>query len=307
MLELIKPLLTDFQNPILYAIPFFALLMAIEIYINYRERSDNYTIKDTAASLSMGFGSVFVDILTKSIAYATFSVLYLEVGYFQSYLEFTVLGWGILFFLDDFIFYWHHRLSHQVRLLWAAHVNHHSSTHYNLSTALRQSWTELFYKYFLYLILPLLGFHPIMILTQMAFSLIYQFWIHTKHIKKLPNWVEFIFNTPSHHRVHHAKNIRYLDKNHGGILIIWDRIFGTFEKEDPREPVVYGITTNINTYNPFKIASHDFINIWKDLKKAPDWKSCLKYLFYPPGWSHNGSTQTAEEMRQNLTVNEAKN
>ena len=125
MLELIKPLLTDFQNPILYAIPFFAVLMGIEIYINYRERSDNYTIKDTAASLSMGFGSVFVDILTKSIAYATFSVLYLEVGYFQSYLEFTILGWGILFFLDDFIFYWHHRLSHQVRLLWAAHVNHH--------------------------------------------------------------------------------------------------------------------------------------------------------------------------------------
>ena len=146
-----------------------------------------------------------------------------------------------------------------------------------------------------------------MMLTQMAFSLIYQFWIHTKHIKTLPNWVEFIFNTPAHHRVHHAKNIRYLDKNHGGILIIWDRIFGTFKKEDPEEPVVYGITTNINTYNPFKIASHDFINIWKDLKKAPDWKSCLKYLFYPPGWSHNGSTQTAEEMRQNLAVNEAKN
>lgn len=297
MFDFFKPILIDFQNPVLYAIPIFALLMGIEIYVNYKDRSDNYSLPDTAASLSMGIGSVVVDLLTKSVAYLAFWALYEQFGFFKGYLEFTALGWLLLFFFDDFTFYWHHRLSHQVRLLWAAHVNHHSSTHYNLSTALRQSWTEVFYKYIWYLWLPILGFHPIMILVQMSLSLIYQFWIHTKHIKQLPTFVEYIFNTPAHHRVHHAKNILYLDKNHAGILIIWDRLFGTFQQEDPNEPVEYGITTNINTYNPLRIASHDFVILYQDLRKANPWSVRLKYLLYPPGWSPDGSTQTADQMR----------
>lgn len=296
MWEFIQPIL-NFDNPIAYAIPFFALLIGIEAYLNYKERSDNYQLKDSAASISMGFGSVFIDLITKSIALLTFKFIYTNYGLFSDALSFTVLGWVLLFFLDDFTFYWHHRLSHQVRLLWAAHVNHHSSTHYNLSTALRQSWTELFYKYIWYLWLPLLGFPPLMILIQISISLIYQFWIHTKHIKRFPAFFEFFMNTPSHHRVHHAKNIIYLDRNHAGILIIWDRLFGTFMEEDPNEPVVYGITTNINTYNPLRIASHEFINLGKDIYKAPTFSDKLKYLLLPPGWSHDGSTMTADEMR----------
>ena len=138
-------------------------------------------------------------------------------------------------------------------------------------------------------------------------SLIYQFWIHTKHIKQFPAFFEFLFNTPSHHRVHHAKNIVYLDRNHAGILIIWDRFFGTFMKEDPKEPVVYGITTNINTYNPLKIASHEFINLGKDISKAPTFSDKLKYLLLPPGWSHDGSTMTADEMLADLEQQNAKN
>lgn len=296
MWEFLQPIL-NFNNPVAYAIPFFVLLMGIEAYLNYKERSDNYELKDSAASISMGLGSVFIDLITKSIALSIFYFLYDNYGLFNEALSYTILGWGLLFFLDDFTFYWHHRLSHQVRLLWAAHVNHHSSTHYNLSTALRQSWTELFYKYMWYLWLPLLGFHPLMILMQISISLIYQFWIHTKYIQRFPAWFEFIFNTPSHHRVHHAKNIIYLDRNHAGILIIWDRLFGTFMKEDPNEPVIYGITTNINTYNPLKIASHEFINLGKDIYKAPTFSDKLKYILLPPGWSHDGSTMTADEMR----------
>jgi sterol desaturase/sphingolipid hydroxylase (fatty acid hydroxylase superfamily) len=296
MWEFIQPIL-EFDNPIVYAIPFFSLLILIEAYINYKERADNYQLKDATASISMGLGSVFIDLITKSTALILFTIIYTNYGLFNEALSFTVLGWILLFFLDDVTFYFHHRFSHQVRLLWAAHVNHHSSVHYNLSTALRQSWTELFYKYLWYLWLPFLGFPPLMILTQISISLIYQFWVHTKHIKRLPAWFEFIFNTPSHHRVHHAKNIVYLDRNHAGILIIWDRLFGTFMEEDPNEPVVYGITTNINTYNPIKIASHEFINLGKDIYKAPTFSDKLKYILMPPGWSHDGSTMTADEMR----------
>ncbi len=296
MWEFIQPIL-EFDNPIVYAIPFFSLLILIEAYINYKERADNYQLKDATASISMGLGSVFIDLITKSTALILFTIIYTNYGLFNEALSFTVLGWVLLFFLDDVTFYFHHRFSHQVRLLWAAHVNHHSSVHYNLSTALRQSWTELFYKYLWYLWLPFLGFPPLMILTQISISLIYQFWVHTKHIKRLPAWFEFIFNTPSHHRVHHAKNIVYLDRNHAGILIIWDRLFGTFMEEDPNEPVVYGITTNINTYNPIKIASHEFINLGKDIYKAPTFSDKLKYILMPPGWSHDGSTMTADEMR----------
>ena len=300
MWEFIKPVVLDFQNPVLYAIPVFLLLICIEAYINYKERSDNYILKDSVASISMGLGSAFIDIITKSTAFAVFTWLYLNFGFFKDALSFTVLGWCLLFFLDDFTFYWHHRMSHQVRVLWAAHVNHHSSLHYNLSTALRQSWAELFYKYIWYLWLPILGFPPMMILTQISISLIYQFWVHTKHIDRFPGIIELIFNTPSHHRVHHAKNVVYLDRNHAGILIIWDRMFGTFLEEDPNIPVEYGITTNINTYNPLRIATHDFVNLGKDLKKAPTFAAKLGYIFLPPGWSHDGSTQTADEMRAAL-------
>ncbi|BDS15317.1 sterol desaturase family protein [Aureispira anguillae] len=296
MWEFIQPVLA-FKNPVAFAVPIFALLIAIEAYLNYKERADNYLLPDAVASISMGLGSVIIDLLTKSIALASFWLIYNHYGIWKEALSYTVLGWVLLFFLDDFTFYWHHRFSHQIRVLWAAHVNHHSSQHYNLSTALRQSWAELFYKYIWYIWLPFLGFHPIMILTQLSISLIYQFWIHTKYIQRFPRWFEFIFNTPSHHRVHHAKNIIYLDRNHAGILIIWDRMFGTFMEEDPNEPVIYGITTNIDTYNPLRIASHEFINLGKDIRKAPSLMDKLKYIFLPPGWSHDGSTATADEMR----------
>lgn len=297
MFEFLRPIL-EFDNPVIYAIPFFLLLTGIESYINYKEKKNFYELKDSLASISMGIGSLFIDIVFKSFAFIAFSYLFNEFGFFKDYLSWTILGWILLFFLDDFTFYWHHRLSHEIRILWAAHVNHHSSVQYNLSTAVRQSWTEMVYKYIFYLWLPFIGFDPIMILTQISINLIFQFWIHTKMINKMPAWFEFIFNTPSHHRVHHASNVQYLDKNHAGTLIIWDRLFGTFMSE--KDEVVYGITNNIKSYNPLKIATHEFNSLWKDLNKSKSLSHKLKYIFYPPGWSHDKSTLTAKEMIKSL-------
>jgi sterol desaturase/sphingolipid hydroxylase (fatty acid hydroxylase superfamily) len=286
-------------DPVLYAIPFFIVLMLVELYIIRKEQINEYELKDSAASIGMGLGSVIINLLPKTVAVALFTVLYNEVGVFKDYLQAGFwYSWVILFFLDDLVFYWHHRLSHEIRILWAAHVQHHSSEHYNLSTALRQSWTEAFYKFTLYALLALIGFHPLMILTQMSISLIYQFWIHTRTIKKLPRWVEFFMNTPSHHRVHHGSNIKYLDRNHAGILIIWDRMFGTFQEEE--EDVIYGITENLHSFSTFKIVTHEYQAIFRDMKNAPTFADKIKYLLYPPGWSHTGASKTAKALQKEM-------
>jgi sterol desaturase/sphingolipid hydroxylase (fatty acid hydroxylase superfamily) len=232
----------------------------------------------------------------KAMAYFTFLWIYDNFRIFTFRPELWY-SWVILLFLEDFAFYMHHRSCHEIRLFWAGHVNHHSSVNYNLAVALRQGWGELTHKYIWWLWLPLIGFHPMMILMQMSISLIYQYWLHTETIKSLGP-LEWFMNTPSHHRVHHGRNVRYLDRNHAGIFIIWDRLFGTFEKET--EKPEYGITTNIETYNPLKIASHEYIALWKDVKKAPGFLNKIRYIFMPPGWSHNGSTKTAKELRKEL-------
>ena len=189
--------------------------------------------------------------------------------------------WVLLFFADDVSYYWFHRVSHESRVFWASHVVHHSSEHYNLSTALRQTWVPMTYFPF-WLWLPLVGFPVWMVLLAQAWSLIYQFWIHTERIRKLPRPLEYVLNTPSHHRVHHGSNEVYLDKNYGGILIIWDRIFGTFTREGER--VRYGLTKNIRTFSPVKVAFHEYGAMWGDLKRARSWRERLGVLFKGPGW-----------------------
>jgi sterol desaturase/sphingolipid hydroxylase (fatty acid hydroxylase superfamily) len=199
-----------------------------------------------------------------------------------------------LFFAEDFVYYWWHRASHEVRLLWAAHENHHSSRHYNLSTALRQSWTTPFTTVPFYVFLPLLGFHPFMVATQVGVSLLYQFWLHTELVGRLGPF-EWLFNTPSHHRVHHGTNLEYLDRNHGGILILWDRLFGTFEPE--RAPVRYGLTKNIDTFSPFRIAFHEWASMARQAWSGRGLREALGYVLLPPGWSPDGSTLTASQLR----------
>lgn len=286
------------KDPVVWAIPFFLILISIELFINWREHLNLYEKKEALSSIGMGLGSLVIDILTKGLALGTYYLIYNTYHIFN--IGWHWWAWILILFADDFTFYWHHRLSHEVRILWAAHVNHHSSTTLNLATALRQSWGEQFYKYIWWLWMPLVGFDPLMMLMMMSISLIYQYWVHTELIKRLPVWYEFIFNTPSHHRVHHASNIRYLDRNHAGILIIWDRMLGTFSPEVDSEKPKYGITTNINTYNLFKIASHEFVDVYHDVRRAPKFTDKLKYIFYPPGWSHDGPDQRAKTLRKDF-------
>ncbi len=286
---------------IMFAIPLFLTAIVLELIFNFVHDRHLYHGKDSIASISMGIGSLFMNLGMKALAMLAYGFLY-QFRIFEG-LETYWWAWVILFFADDFSFYWHHRLSHEVRILWAAHVNHHSSVNLNFSTALRQSWTELFHKYIFWLWLPIVGFPPWMILTMMSFSLIFQFLQHTRLVGKLGP-IEWIFNTPSSHRVHHASNIRYMDRNHAGVLIIWDRLFGTYQEELDEDEPVYGITTNIYTYNPIKIASHEYSAIWSDLKTMPTFKDKVKLLLYPPGWSPNGPDQTAKFLQKQLHLEE---
>lgn len=286
--------LSPYPDPVVYFVPFFILLIIVELIINYKSNVKIHDPKDSFASIGMGLGSVVLGIGVKATAFLIFTFLHqfaiFEIGW-------AWWAWILILFADDFSFYWHHRLSHQIRVLWAAHVNHHSSVNYNLAVALRQSWVEIFYKYIFWLWLPIIGFEPIMIMTMMSFSLIYQFWIHTRTIKSLGP-LEWVLNTPSHHRVHHASDVKYLDRNHAGIFIIWDRMFGTFQKEE--EDPTFGITKNIETYNLFEIAFHEYKALWKDVKNAKTFKDKINYLIMPPGWSPDGSTKTADELREEL-------
>lgn len=285
------------SNLVLYAIPAFVALLLLELAWSRRHPEvKGYKTPDTLASLSMGLLNVAINAGTKLLSLAFFVFLY-EHRIVDLVALLGVWSWLVLFVVEDHSYYWFHRIHHEVRLLWACHVNHHSSQYYNLSTALRQPLLTPFTGPIFWAPLPLLGFPPYMILTAQAISLLYQFWLHTEAIDKLGVLEEFM-NTPSHHRVHHGKNVRYLDKNHGGILIIWDRLFGTFARET--EPVVYGLTKDIETYNPLRIGFHEFAAIGKDVARAPSITAKLGYVFAPPGWSHDGSTQTAGQLQRTL-------
>jgi sterol desaturase/sphingolipid hydroxylase (fatty acid hydroxylase superfamily) len=274
------------------AIPFFLALLVIEAVFDAIMRRDLYQRQDTFTSLSMGVGNVLVGLFTKAMAFGIFSFVH-RFAIFE--IPATWCSWTLLFFADDFTYYVFHRTSHECRLFWASHVVHHSSQKYNLSTALRQTWTGGFMGFVFWLWLPLVGFSPVMVLTMQAFSLIYQFWIHTEVVRHIGP-LEAIFNSPSHHRVHHGSNLQYLDRNHAGTLIIWDRLFGTFVPEGD-EKVVYGLTKNIYTYNPVRIAFKEWMDLARDVRQAPDWKTAWRYIFAPPGWSHDGRTQTSEQLR----------
>lgn len=288
-----------FEAPdlILWAIPAFLLLLVAEAVFSALDQRELYETKDTFASLAMGAGNVVVNLVGKALMLAVLWVLYRWTGVFRETLSPLVWwSWPLLFVAEDFSYYWFHRISHACRFFWASHVVHHSSERYNLSTALRQTWTGSVTGAFVFwLWLPVVGFHPIAILTMQAVSLIYQFWIHTETVGRLPRPIEWVFNTPSHHRVHHGSDPEYLDRNHGGVLIIWDRIFGTFQPEKQRP--TYGLTTPLASHHPFRIAFHEWADIARDLRAAPTWRARLGYLFGPPGWSHDGSRLTTEEYR----------
>ncbi len=282
------------NNIVIYAIPGFILLLLLEIWFSVRYQKHWFELKDTASSLVMGIGNVIVGLLGKTLVFGAYTLVY-QFHIFE--IEVVWWAWVLLFFGEDFSYYWFHRISHESRYFWASHVVHHSSRKYNLGTALRQTWTgDLTGGFIFWLWLPLIGFHPIWVMMMQSVSLLYQFWIHTEAIDKLPGPLEFIFNTPAHHRVHHSSDPKYLDRNHGGILIIWDRIFGTFQQEE--EHPTYGLVKNINTYNPVKIAFLEWGRLFRDTFTAGSFRNAMGYMFGPPGWSHDGSRKTSEQIRE---------
>jgi sterol desaturase/sphingolipid hydroxylase (fatty acid hydroxylase superfamily) len=255
-----------------------------------------YQWRDTLANIAMGWGNFAIGVLMAAVVVAGLTVAYEHRAW--DIPASSPWSWAAIFFLDDFIYYWYHRLAHEHRLWWAAHVNHHSSELYNLSTAVRQSWTGLLVGTWLpWVPLALLGFPPWMILMQQTVNLFYQFWIHTEAVDRMPAWFEAVFNTPSHHRVHHAANPRYLDRNYAGILIVWDRLFGTFVAESVHEPVRYGIVKNIHTSNPLRIAMHEWQSIGRDLRAARSVREVLGVTLGPPGWRADGQGETSQRIR----------
>ena len=245
---------------LLVAIPVFMLAIAVEWRLA-PNRGELYESRDTAANLVMGAGNVTIQLAWKVAVLALYLLVY-EYRLFDLP-QTAIWVWVVAFFVEDLCYYAFHRFHHTTRIGWAAHVNHHSSEHYNLAVALRQSWTTPFTGLWFWLPMPLLGFHPLMVLTLQSTSLIYQFWIHTQLIGSL-GAAEKVLNTPSHHRVHHGSNPEYIDRNFAGVLIIWDKLFGSFEPE--RAPVKYGLTKNIHSFNPLVIAFHEWRNLLSSMR-----------------------------------------
>ena len=293
-------------NTILIAIPAFLFLLLTEWFVGRWRGVDVYERKDTATSLTMGTGKLILGVgvdavllillvATREFGGAVFKLPTIAMDQWWH--------WALAVVAFDFLFYWMHRSHHVVRMGWAGHVTHHSSQRYNLATALRQSWTEHVTAIPFWLPMALIGFPAESVLITYAFSLIYQFWIHTELIDRLGP-LEWFMNTPSHHRVHHGTNFDYLDRNYAGTFIIWDRLFGTFQEEKEEDPAVFGLITNIETYNPFKVAFHEWADMLRDAWRARNPFVALQVFFRPPGWQPGDDSYTIRAQRAALARGE---
>jgi sterol desaturase/sphingolipid hydroxylase (fatty acid hydroxylase superfamily) len=276
--------------------PIYAIVIGAEILFSYIHNKQYYTTKGTIANVYLSALNFSLDILVRGICLFVldffFQFHFAEIGH-------PVLYWTVLVVAQDFMFYWLHRVDHYCRMFWAVHVTHHSSEEFNLTVGFRSSVFQPLYRFIYFIPLALIGFKGVDIMFIYAATQIYGILIHTKTINKL-GFLEWFMSTPSHHRVHHASNVKYLDKNMGMVFIIWDRLFGTFQAEDPAEKVKFGLTENINTNNPVKMVFHEWQNIYNDLRKPAPLKAKLMYIFGPPGWSHDGSKKTSRQLRDEM-------
>lgn len=282
-----------FPDPVILAIAMFLVTLALEAWwLRRAKRTPAW--KDSVTSLGLGLGSLAAGALTAGLVFALASWLH-----HYRLVEVPIAWWSFLlcFVLDDLAYYAFHRSAHRVRWFWASHVVHHSSEAYNLSTALRQTWTGFVSLNFLFRLPLFLVFPPELVFFCAGLNLVYQYWIHTETIGRMPRWFEAVMNTPSHHRVHHAVNPRYLDRNYAGVFIVWDRMFGTFEPEREDDRPAYGIVTPLKSFNIFRAAFHEWVGIARDLWHAPG-KAKLGYLVREPGWSHDGSRETSDSIRR---------
>jgi len=290
--------MNEFREALLIFIstPIYIVVIGAEILFSYIHNKHYYSIKGTLSNIYLSTLNFILDIVLRGVCLFV-------LNYFYAYKVIEInnpfLYWSTLLVSQDFMFYWLHRIDHYCRLFWAVHITHHSSEEFNLTVGFRSSVFQPVYRFIYFIPLALVGFKGIDIMFIYAATQIYGILIHTKTINKL-GFLEWFMSTPSHHRVHHASNVKYLDKNMGMVFIIWDRMFGTFVAEDKKEPIVYGLTENIKTYHPVKMVFHEWINIFKDFKKAPTLKAKFMYLFGPPGWSHDGSKKTSRQLRDEL-------
>ncbi|MDF2452948.1 MAG: fatty acid hydroxylase [Bacteroidota bacterium] len=293
--------MNEFREELLIklSIPIYALVIGIEILYSYWHEKKYYSTKGLLSNIYLTTLNFSLDILVRGICLGV-------LWYFQRF-EFVgidksihpVIYWTVLLFAEDFLFYWMHRVDHYCRLFWAVHVTHHSSEEFNLTVGFRSSVFQPLYRFIYFIPLSLFGFDPLDVMFMYAATQIYGILIHTKTVGKL-GILEWFLSTPSHHRVHHASNVKYLDKNMGMIFIIWDRVFGTFAEEEEGEKVIYGLTTNLESYNPITMVFHEWHAIFTDLKKETTLKHKLLYIFGPPGWSHDGSRKTSRQLRDEL-------
>ncbi len=293
------------RDPVLFAIPFFLLLLTLEwaaarklqhieaSAAEARPGSGAYLARDSWASISMGLVSIATSAGWKALALLGYTAIYayLAPWHLSPAKWYT---WVIALIGVDLLYYGYHRIAHRVRLIWATHQAHHSSQYYNLATAVRQKWNNSG-EVLMWIPLPLLGLPPWMVYFSWSLNLIYQFWIHTERIDKLPRPFEFVFNTPSHHRVHHGMDQLYLDKNYGGILIIWDRLFGSFQAEVFRPH--YGLTKQVDTFNIWNLQTREYVAIVRDWRSASRLRDRLGYVFGPPGWTPRLAGQPDDSVR----------
>ena len=289
MSELYKQIL------LLFSIPIYAILIPLELLLSHFAHKNYYSTRETAMNIYLNLVNAGIDLLLRGFALGVL-LFFFQYHYVSNWN--SIVYWFLLFICEDLLFWLEHYVDHHCRLFWAVHVTHHSSEEYNLTTGFRSSVFMPFYRFLYFIPLALIGFRPIDIIFMYALTQTYGILVHTRSIKCMPRWVEYIFVTPSHHRVHHASNVPYLDKNMGMVLIIWDRIFGTFVPEMPEEPPRYGLTKPLSKpQHPVHIVFHEWSDIRAVFKKDIPFGTKLRYLLHAPGWSHDGSTQTAKQLQ----------
>lgn len=285
------------QLLLLISTPIYLVIIGIEVIWSNIKKQETYTIKDTVQNVYLMLMNMGIDILFRAVY-----ILILDICYQHHWItiENAVIYWIVLILLEDFMYYWLHRFDHEIRLFWAVHVTHHSSPKFNFTVGFRSSVFEPLYRFIYFIPLAFLGFRALDIAFAYSATQIWGILVHTEKIYKI-GWLEYVLVTPSHHRVHHASNPKYLDKNLGMFLIIWDKLFGTFQKELPAEayqPIKYGLTKSVKKETPVTIIFHEWNSLCKDLKQRISWKLKWKYIFGPPGWSHDGSRQTSKQLRE---------
>lgn len=284
---------------LLFSIPVYTILIGAEILLSNWKGDKFYTLKSTLQNVYLTLLNAGLDVLLRLVLYINV-LMWCYQWHFIS-IENAYLYWFLLFILEDLAFYVEHRIEHYCRFFWAVHVTHHSSEEFNLTTGFRSSVLQPVYRFIYFIPIVMMGFHPLDVVFMYSLTQTYGILVHTQYIKKMPKWFESFFVSPSHHRVHHASNIRYLDKNMGMCLIIWDKMFGTFQEELATDPVKYGLARPIEkTDNPLKIIFHEWQSIGSDLKKDVSFFTRIKYMCMPPGWSHDGSSKTANDLRKEL-------